>query len=147
MTPRRAATERTLLSRAVLLTLGVGALCALAAGLLRGGAGLVGAAFAVGLVLAFLLVGQLPVAQAARGRRRLGAALLVVLYLLRVLLLVLAYALVVASGDARLDREALGVTVVASALAWTAGTVWSALRWRPMVVEPETPVARRGPRP
>lgn len=147
MTPRRAATERTLLSRAVLLTLGVGALCALAAGLLRGGAGLVGAALAVGLVLAFLLVGQLPVAQAARGRRRLGAALLVVLYLLRVLLLVLAYALVVASGDARLDREALGLTVVASALAWTAGTVWSALRWRPMVVEPETPVTRRGSRP
>jgi hypothetical protein len=23
------------------------------------------------------------------------------------------------------------------ALAWTAGTVWSAVRWRPMVVDPE----------
>jgi hypothetical protein len=33
----------------------------------------------------------------------------------------------------------LGLTVIGTALGWTVGTVWSALRWRPMVVEPEAP--------
>jgi ATP synthase protein I len=100
-----------------------------------GGEGLRGALVGVGLVLGFLLVGQLPVAQVARGRRRLGAALLVLLFVARLLVLLVAFGVFyVADG---VDREALGLTVIACALAWTAGTVWSAVHWRPMVVDPE----------
>lgn len=127
---------RELLTRAVVLAALVGAWAVAVAGLTRGADGARGAALGVALVLAFLLVGQLPVAQVAAGRRRLGAALLVLLYTSRVLLLLVAYRLVVDSGGA-LDRRSLGLAVLASALGWTGGAVWSALRWRPYVVGPE----------
>ena len=139
---RPAGTERTLLGRAVLLTVLVGALAASLAGALRGLDGMLGSVLAVALVLGFLLLGQVPVAQVARGRRGLGAALLIALYTLRVLLLLVAYRVVVANPGT-IDRGALGLTVVAAALGWTAGAVWSALRWRPLVVEPDPPGEQR----
>ena len=129
---------RELLSRAVVLTVLAGTTCAAAAAVTRGRPGLVSAAAACVLVLAFLLVGQLPVHQAGLGRRRTGAALLVVLYALRVLLCLAAFRVVTTTGRADLDREVLGLTTLACALAWTAGTVWTALRWRPVVVVPES---------
>ena len=127
---------RTLLTRAVLLTAATGLVAVTLAGLRGGQDGALGAALGAGLVLLFLLVGQVPVAQVAAGRRRLAAALLVLLYTSRVLLLLVAYRLVIDSGAA-VDRRSLGVTVLGCALAWTAGTVWSALRWRPYVVGPD----------
>lgn len=132
---RPGATERTLLSRAVVLTALAAAVAAPVALVVRGPDGLTGAALGAALVLGFLLLGQVPVAQVARGRRGVGAALLIGLYTVRVLLLLVAYRVVTAS-PAALDRQALGVTVVACALAWTAGAVWSMLRWRPLVVDP-----------
>ncbi len=134
-----AGTERTLLSRALLLTAGAGVACVAVASATRGLDGFRGALVGIGLVLTFLVIGQVPVSQVARGRRRLGAALLVVLYVGRVLLLVLAYGLVLGTGAAdALDHESLGLSVVAGALAWTGGTIWSALRWRPVLVVPES---------
>jgi hypothetical protein len=135
VTVRPGRTERTLLTRAVVLTLLTGVLAVLVGAAVDGADGLRAATVAALLVLGFLLVGQLPVAQVARGRRRLGSALLVLLFVARVLALLVAFAVFyVAEG---VDREVLGLTVIACALAWTAGTVWSALRWRPMVVDPE----------
>jgi hypothetical protein len=135
MTAQPGRTERTLLGRAVALALLAGAVSVGVATAVAGGDGLRAALLGVGLVLGFLLVGQLPVAQVARGRRRLGAALLVVLFVLRVVALLVAFAVFYVSDG--VDREVLGATVMACALAWTAGAVWSALRWRPMVVDPE----------
>lgn len=130
----RLGTERTLLGRAVVLTLLVG-LVSVGLAAAAGRAAVLAALLALGLVLGFLLIGQLPVAQVARGRRRVGAALLVVLFTIRVLLLLVAFRVFYVSDD--VDRKVLGLTVIACALAWTAGTVWAALRWRPMVVEPD----------
>lgn len=127
---------RTLLTRAVLLSAVVGAVAVAVAGLRHGRAGMLGAGLGAGLVLAFLLAGQVPVAQVAAGRRRGAAGLLVLLYTARVLLLLAAYRLVVDAGGA-VDRRSLGLTVLACALAWTVGTVWSALQWRPYVVGPD----------
>jgi ATP synthase protein I len=132
--PQRA--ERTLLTRAVGLAALTGAAALAPAALLRGVEGLAGAVLGVALVLAFLLLGQLPLAQAARGRRGIGAALLLALYAGRVALLLVTYRLVVA-GAGDVDPDAVGLTVIACGLAWTTGTVWSALRWRPLVVEPD----------
>ena len=137
MTVRPGGPARTLLARSVGCTLVAGAVSVILATVSTGRQGLLSALVGVGLVLGFLLVGQVPVGQAARGRSRLGAALLVALYVTRVVLLLVAFRLVV-DGD-EVDREVLGLTVIGTALGWTAGTVWSALRWRPMVVEPEAP--------
>ena len=137
----RVGPARTLLTRAVVLTALTAALAVVLAALVRGGPGGLGAAAGGTLVLCFLLVGQLPVAQVARGRRRLGVALLVVLFVVRLMVLVVGYGVVVTAPGA-VDRDALGLTVIGAALAWTAGTVWSALRWRPILVEPDGPPER-----
>jgi ATP synthase protein I len=126
---------RRLLGPAVAAAVVVGVVAVAVAAVAAGSEAVSGALVGAGLVLGFLLVGQVPVAQAARGRRWLGAFLLVVLYLVRVVLLLVAFQLVVRSAG--IHRTAVGVTVIVCALAWTAGTVWSALRWRPLVVEPE----------
>lgn len=140
--PARPGTEpRRLLGPAVVAALVAAAVSVAVAAVGAGREGALGALVGAGLVLAFLLVGQVPVAQAARGRRGLGAFLLVVLYLLRVVLLLVAFQAVL-SGDT-VHRRSVGLTVICCALAWTAGTVWSAMRWRPMVVEPDERVHQR----
>lgn len=118
-----------------MLTLVAGLVCAVVAAATAGRDGLLAALVGLALVLGFLLVGQLPVAQAARGRRVLATALLILLYTTRVLLLLLAFRIFTAADQ--VDLTSLGATVVVCALAWTAGTVWTAIRWRPMVVEPD----------
>ena len=131
---RPGTSARGLLGPAVLATLLAGAVAVLVAGLVAGVAGATGALVGAGLVLGFLLLGQVPVAQVARGRRSLGAMLLVLLYTVRVV--VLLAALRALSVSDTVHRTSIGVTVIACALAWTAGTVWSALRWQPVLVEP-----------
>ena len=126
---------RTMLGRAVWLTVVVGLVCAVVAGVAAGADGVRAALVGLALVLGFLLIGQLPVSQVAAGRRVLAAGLLLSLYSTRLLLVLIAIRLVSEAGA--VDRRALGLTMVACALAWTAGTVWTALRWRPMLVEPE----------
>jgi hypothetical protein len=112
-------------------------LCAAVAAVAEGPSSLGAVALGAALVLGFLLVGQLPVSQAGKGRRGLGAMLLLLGYTTRVALLLVAFRLVVRSGSP--DREVLGLTVIAVALGWTAGAVWSFLRWRPAVVDVELP--------
>ena len=126
---------RGLLGPAVLAALAVGALAVVVAAAVAAGPGAAGASIGLALVVGFLLLGQVPVAQVARGRRGVGAALLLLLYTARVVLLLVALR-VLSDADA-VHRGAVGLTVIACALAWTAGAVWSALRWRPLVVEPD----------
>jgi hypothetical protein len=137
-----AGTERTLLGRAVILTLLAGVVSGVVAAVTVGREGTLAALVALGLVLGFLVLGQLPVAQAARGRRGTGAALLLLLYSVRIAVLLGTFRIFYTSDG--LDRDVLGLTVIACAAGWTVGTVWSALRWRPMVVEPDEP-AGTGP--
>jgi ABC-type nickel/cobalt efflux system permease component RcnA len=102
--------------------------------------GLTGAALGVGLVLSFLLVGQLRLAQASQGHAGFGAVWLLSGYVARVLLLLIAFVAITSSGVA--DRRALGLTVIAVALGWTVGAVWTWSHWRPLVVDVELPGER-----
>ena len=140
MTVRRGVGVRALLGPAVLVALAVAVVCGVAGSVVAGVSGLAAAALGTGLVLGFLLVGQLPIVQAARGRRGLGAVLLLFGYSVQVLLLVVVLAVVTTSGTP--DPTVLGLTVIAVALGWTAGTVWSWLRWRGPVVDVELPTDR-----
>jgi hypothetical protein len=125
--------ERELLGRAFVLSLVAGVGC-VAVGLVVGGArtaaaGAVGAA----LVVAFLAVGQVPIAAAARGHGATAAMLLLLGYVSRVMVLLVAL-LVVLRGDG-LDRVPLGLSVMVTAAAWTVGAVWSMVRWKPVLIE------------
>jgi ATP synthase protein I len=126
---------RCLLGPATMLALGVGAICAAVAGLVAGGRGALSAAAATALVLGFLWFGQLPVAQAARGRARLGTALLILGYTVRVAAVLLALRLL--TDATAVDGRVFGVSVVLTALGWTAGGLWSLLGWRSATIEPE----------
>ena len=135
MTRAMSRPERNVLLPATVTALAAGAMCVVVAASFAGGKGALSAGLATALVLLFLLVGQLPVAQASRGRQGVGAALLLGGYTARIALVLFAFRLFyVADG---VDREVLGLTVVATALAWTVGAVWAFLRWRPLYVEPD----------
>ena len=137
MRPVRGTGARALLGLPVLGAVAAAAIALVVAVAVDGLDALAAVGLGTALVLGFLLVGQLPVAQAARGRRGLGAMLLLLGYSARVALLLLAFRLVVRSGSP--DREVLGLTVVAVALGWTLGAVVSFLHWRPPVVDVELP--------
>jgi hypothetical protein len=136
---QRGTGPRALLTPAVLVAVAVAVVCAVVALVVEGPSSLGAVALGSALVLGFLLVGQLPVSLAAKGRGGLGAMLLLLGYTTRVALLLLAFRMVLRSGSP--DREVLGLTVVAVGLGWTAGTVFSFLRWRPAVVDVELPSA------
>ena len=129
-----ATTAPVLLRPATTLALGTGLACTLVAGLTSGARGVLSAAAAVALALGFLWFGQLPVAQAARGRKRLGTALLILGYTVRVAVVVLALRVVFDSPV--LDRV-FGLSVVLTALAWTAGGLWRLATWRSVSIEAE----------
>ena len=128
---------RALLGTSVLVALGVAALCMVVGAVVAGTEGLAAAALGGLLVVGFLLLGQLPLVQAAKGRRGLGALMLLFGYLLQVLVLLVVFAVVIASTG--VDATVLGLTIIAVAVGWTAATVWRWLRWRPPVVEVELP--------
>lgn len=109
-------------------TLAVGAACAVAGGLASGVGGLAGAAVATLIVVAFLSTGLVPllVTGGTRLRPGLGLAVLLLTYTLRLALALLALALI-ARIDA-VDGRWLGVTIVATALAWSAAHVSHAVR-------------------
>ena len=133
MTVRRGVGVRALLAPALLAVLVVGLNAMVLGSALRGMDGFVAAGLGVGLVLAFLALGQLPLVVAAGAGGGAGGLLLLLGYASRVVAL-LAVLAVVLNTDG-LDREVLGLTMVAAGLAATGGTVWSWLHWQPVVVD------------
>lgn len=129
--------ERELLGPATGATAAAGLFSAVVALLAGGADALLASAVGTALVLAFLLLGQLPLALAARGRKGLGGFLLLFGYAGQVVMLFLAL-LVVLRSDV-LDREPLGLSVLVATLAWTAAAVWTFVRWKPTLIEPLTP--------
>ena len=137
MTVRREVGVRALLGTSVLVALGVAGLCMVLGAVVEGTEGLAAAALGGLLVVGFLLLGQLPLVQAAKGRRGLGALMLLLGYFLQVLVLVVVFAVVIETTG--VDADVLGLTIIAVALGWTVATVWRWLRWRPPVVEVDLP--------
>lgn len=133
MTVRRAADARSLLRTAFFVAAAIGFIAIVVGGLVAGVDGLAAAGLGAALVLSFLLVGQFRLAQAARGHAGMGAAWLLFGYVARVLLLLMAFVAVTSAGAP--DRRILGMTVIAVALGWTVGAVWTWSRWRPLVVD------------
>ncbi len=140
MTVRREMGVRALLGPSVLVAVGVGMGCMVLGAVLAGPEGLAAAGLGGVLVVGFLLLGQLPLVQVAKGRRGTGALMLLLGYSLQVLVLLVVFAVVIESSG--VDANVLGLTIIAVALGWTAATVWRWLRWRPPVVEVDLPPDR-----
>jgi hypothetical protein len=132
--------ERELLGPATGAAAAVGAVAAVVALAMGGGDALLASVVGSALVLGFLLLGQLPIALAARGWKGLGGFLLLFGYGGQVVVL-LAALLIVLRTDV-LDREPLGLSVIVASLGWTAAAVWTFMRWKPTLIEPLPPEER-----
>ncbi|MGZ4638739.1 MAG: hypothetical protein ACXV2J_06740 [Actinomycetes bacterium] len=126
--------ERELLGPAAGAAAVAGLVTAVVALVVGGAGALVAAVLGTVLVLACLLAGQVPVAVAARGRKNLGALLLLTGYATRVSLLLLA--VLVVFNSSAIDRKPLGIAVIVCTLAWTAAAVRTFVRWKPVLIEP-----------
>ena len=129
--------ERELLGPATVTAAAAGLVTAIVALLVGGGSALLASLVGTVLVLACLLLGQLPLVLAARGRKGMGAFLLLFGYFGQVGVLLIALLVVLDTGA--LDRKPLGVAVIVCSLAWTAAAVRTFLRWRPTLIEPLPP--------
>jgi ATP synthase protein I len=102
---------------AALATLGAGLVAMSVAWLAVGSEGPLSALLGTGIVLAFFGMGTLPLAVVGEdGRNGLAWILLALGYVLRIMVGVVVYAVAV-SSDA-IDRQAVGITVIACALVW-----------------------------
>lgn len=113
------------------LTLLTGAACALVAGLLVGGRGVLAAVVGAVVVLGFFGSGIVPllvVRGEDEGSKGLATGILLLTYTLR--LAVAVAVLRVGSRTEVVDRKALGLSVIACALAWTAAQVIRSIRHR-----------------
>ena len=101
-------------------TLAAGAAGTLLAGLLTGRAGALGAACGAAVVVGFLWSGLVPVliTRGTPTRAGLGLSVLLLTYTLRLALVLLALRL--AMRTEALDRRALGLSIIACSLVWTA---------------------------
>lgn len=104
---------------ALLLTLTVGAACAVAATVAVGSAGLWAALIATVLVIAFFASGSLPIALAryVPPSAMAGVGLLIMTYTLRLALIFVALGAV--AGADGIDQRWLGLSLVACTLAYT----------------------------
>lgn len=111
------------------LTLLVGVVCAVLAGLLVGGRGVLAAVVGTVVVLAFFGSGIVPLL-VVRGEdessKGLATGILLLTYTLR--LAVAVAVLRVGSKTEVVDRRSLGLSVIACALAWTTGQVIRGIR-------------------
>ncbi len=102
---------------AALVTLGVGVVCALVSWAAVGSTGPLSSALGTALVLVFFSAGTLPFLVAGDGSRSALAFLVLgMTYVLRILLGVVVYGLA-ANADG-VSSKAVGLTVIACALAW-----------------------------
>lgn len=128
------------------VAIAVGAVCSAAGFVAAGGPGVAGAAVGTLLVVAFLSTGIAPIflARGAELGAGLGMAVLLLTYTLRLALALVAFVLISQADFA--DARWVGLTIVATALAWTAVHVWSAVqrsKTEPTIV-PELSADERG---
>lgn len=126
--------DRRILTRAGGLTLGVGILACAVSVLVVGVSGLVGAAFATLIVLAFFGVGQWIVGSVLRTNPQMAMTVALMTYLIKIgvlFVLILLFA-----GTTAFDTKAFAATIVLCTIAWTVAEVWVFARTKVFYVEP-----------
>ena len=102
-----------------------------------GSKGLLGALFAVVLVVGFFAFGQIALDRLTRDNPRIFMAAALMVYTTQILLVGLV--LGIFKGTALFDTKVFGFTLLGCALIWTAGQVRGAMKMKLLYVVPETP--------
>ena len=129
-----ASVDALVLTRAGLITLGVGVVAAVISTIAYGGQGLVGAVLATAIVVIFFSAGQLVLGRviAANPQMALTAALMIYLVKIGILLGLL----IVLSGATFFNPKAFGLTIVACTIAWTCMELWVYSSTKILYVQP-----------
>jgi len=135
-----ASVDVLVLTRAGLVTLGVGAVATVISTITEAGQGLVGAVLATAIVVIFFSAGQLVLGRviAANPQMALTAALMIYLIKIGILLALL----ILLSSATFFDPKAFGLTIVACTIAWTCMELWVYSTSKVLYVQPG---ARPGP--
>jgi ATP synthase protein I len=144
--PMTAAEATSVVLRAAFIpTAIVGVVAIVLAGVLRGSAGLVAAALAVVVVLAFFASGQYVVGRVLSSNPQLALSTALLVYLTQIIVLFVLIALL--QDASWLDPKVFALTVVVCTLVWTGMAVLTTQRTKVLYVdpapadEPSTPVA------
>lgn len=140
-----ASVDALVLTRAGLVTVGVGAVAAVISTITEGGQGLVGAVLATAIVLIFFSAGQLVLGRviAANPQMALTAALMIYLVKIGILLAML----ILLSGATFFNPKAFGLTIVACTIAWTCMELWVYSTSKVLYVQPGSGPGPSAPTP
>ncbi len=126
--------DALVLKRAGVLTVLVGAVITVIAGLISGSAGVIGAIFATVVVVVFFSAGQLTLGKVLRTNPELAMSVALVIYLAKIGIL---FVLIILFADTTLfDTKVFAITVVVCTLVWTAAEVWIFARTKVLYVDP-----------
>lgn len=126
--------DRVILLRAGGATALVGVLGALVAWLQAGTAGLIGAALATAIVLAFFSVGQLIVGSVLRTNPQMAMTVALMTYLIKIG--VLFVLIILLAGTTAFNTKAFAAVIVACTITWTVAEVWVFARTKVLYVDP-----------
>jgi ATP synthase protein I len=137
MEPHMQADDVRALRRSAVPTAGVGALCAVVAGVSAGGKGVLGAALALLVVTLFFAADFVVLGRAARisPQTLMGAA--VAGYLVKILLLAVLSAKF--KDTTLFNGKAFGITAIVCVLCWSATQVYTWMKTKTFYVEPGKP--------
>lgn len=140
-----ASVDALVLTRAGLVTLGVGVVATVISTITEGGQGLVGAVLATAIVVIFFSAGQLVLGRviAANPQMALTAALMIYLIKIGILLALL----ILLSGATFFDPKAFGLTIVACTIAWTCMELWVYSTAKVLYVQPGSGPGPAAPAP
>ena len=119
----QSANSRNLVLRAFIPTAIAGALCVLIGYLAKSNQGLIGAAFAVAIVLIFFTVGQLALDSVLRKNPTLAMTVAMLLYLVKIG--VLFVLLLIFKETSAFDTKVFAATILVETLVWTGAEVWA----------------------
>lgn len=129
-----ASVDTLVLTRAGLVTVGMGVVATVIATITEGGHGLVGAVLATLIVVVFFSAGQLVLGRviASNPQMALTAALMIYLVKIGILLALL----ILLSGATFFDPKAFGLTIVACTITWTCLELWVYSTAKVLYVQP-----------
>jgi len=93
------------------------------------------------LTLIFFIFGQYVIGRVLLTKPEIGLGVAMIVYLTQLIVLLVLIKLL---RDAPwLDGKSFGISILASTLAWTAGSVWVMAKHKNLVIEPVTPQASK----
>lgn len=129
-----AAADRRLILVPLLVTIAGGLISIVGSAIFAGGAGALGAAVGLMVVVAFFGLGQVAVAHTLRRAPAIALNVALMVYLLQIIALFVL--LVLLKGTTWFESRAFAATIFVGVICWTAAAVMTLLKTKVLTIEP-----------